>query len=61
MHWPRPKNLEDLPMFLGLAIFYHKKIRDYSKLVVPTTNPLEDQGHYIWWGGKQESNFEKLS
>ena len=32
---PHPTNLEELQIFLGLASFYRKFIRDYAKIVVP--------------------------
>ena len=38
LKWPHPRNLQELQMFLGLAGFYHKYIREYAKIVVPMTN-----------------------
>ena len=35
---PHPRNLQELQMFLGLAGFYHKYIREYAKITVPMTN-----------------------
>ena len=44
LKWPHPRNLQELQMFLGLAGFYRKYIRDYAKIVVPMTNQLKAQG-----------------
>ena len=35
MHWPRPNNLEELQIFLDLADFYRKYVRNYPKIAVP--------------------------
>ena len=44
LKWPHPKNIEELQIFLGLAGFYRKYIKDYAKLSVPMTNQLKDKG-----------------
>ena len=38
LHWPHPKNLEEIQIFLGLAGFYRKYVRQYAKIAVPMTN-----------------------
>ena len=58
--WPHPRNLQELQMFLGLAGFYRKYIRDYAKIAVPMTNQLKAQGKSFTWGSEQQSSFEKL-
>ena len=37
VRWPHPKNLEELQIFLGMAGFYRKFIKDYAKIAVPMT------------------------
>ena len=44
MHWPRPTNLEELQIFLGLAGFYRKYVRNYAKIAVPMTDQLKSKG-----------------
>ena len=54
LKWSQPHNLQELQMFLGLAIFYHKYIRDYAKIAVPMTNQLKAQGKSFTWGLEQQ-------
>ena len=58
--WPPPKNLEELQIFLGMAGFYHKFIRDYAKIAVPMTDQLKAQGRAFDWGENQQRSFDKL-
>ncbi|MCO5603550.1 hypothetical protein L7F22_057701 [Adiantum nelumboides] len=60
VHWPHPTNLEELQIFLGLANFYHKFIRDYTKISIPMTNQLKAQCKTFTWGEEQQQIFEKL-
>ena len=60
LKWPHSCNLQELQMFLGLAGFYRKYIRDYAKIVVPMMNQSKSQGKSFTWGSKQQSSFEKL-
>jgi hypothetical protein len=39
--FPQPQMLKELQSFLGLANFYRKFIRDYSKVALPLTNALQ--------------------
>ena len=52
-HWPHPTNLEELQIFLGLAGFYRKFVRDYAKIAVPMTDQLKAQGKTFTWGEQQ--------
>ncbi|MCO5550174.1 hypothetical protein L7F22_003656 [Adiantum nelumboides] len=60
VHWPHPTNLKELQIFLGLAGFYRKFVRDYAKISVPMTNQLKAQGKTFTWGEAQQRSFEKL-
>ena len=60
LNWPHPKNLEELQIFLGLAGFYRKFIRDYAKIAVPMTNQLKAKGRNFFWGEEQQRSFDKL-
>jgi hypothetical protein len=35
--WEAPRNLKDIRIFLGFANFYHRFVRNYSKIVQPLT------------------------
>lgn len=44
--YPQPKSLKELRMFLGLAGYYRRFIKDYAKLAKPLTNLLRgEDGH----------------
>ncbi|MCO5600686.1 hypothetical protein L7F22_054801 [Adiantum nelumboides] len=60
VHWPHPTNLEELQIFLGLAGFYRKYVRDYAKIVVPMTDQLKGKGKTFTWDEEQQRSFEKL-
>ena len=40
-NWPKLKNTRDVQSFLGLANYYRKFIKDFSKLAVPLTKLLQ--------------------
>jgi len=39
--WPTPKSVHDIRIFLGLANFYHRFIKDFSELATPMTSLLK--------------------
>lgn len=44
--YPKPTNLKELRMFLGLSGYYRRFIKDYAKLAKPLTNLLRgEDGH----------------
>ena len=49
LHWRHPKNVEELQVFLGMANFYCKLIKDYAKIEIPMTNQLKAQGQGFTW------------
>jgi hypothetical protein len=60
--WPAPKSPHDVRMFLGLANFYRRFIRNFSKLATPLTRLLKKEnlaGRFVWDGKAQEA-FEQL-
>src|SRR5579859_4648065 len=57
--WPRPKMVHDICVFLGLANFYRRFIKDFSKVVTPITSLLKKGCRFHWDAGAQ-SAFEQL-
>jgi len=59
LDWPAPTKVSELRSFLGLANYYRKFIKDYSKKVVPLTDLLKKDQPWSWTE-KQQAAFEKL-
>ena len=59
MQWETPKSPSDIRSFLGLAGYYRRFIRDFSKDVVPLTR-LTRKGVDFRWGSEQQRAFETL-
>src|SRR6202158_5841600 len=57
--WPQPKNIHDIRSFLGLAGYYRRFVKDFSKLASPLTNPLHANVPFKWTE-KQEAAFTEL-
>src|SRR5436305_11821341 len=56
-NYPRPENISQLREFLGLASYYRKFIKDFSKKVKPMTKLLEGMKKR----GKKKSNGKRKS
>ena len=57
--WPRPRSVTDVRAFLGLANFYRRFVRDYSRIAMPLTELTKDT--VMWrWGPEQQSAFDLL-
>ena len=52
-NWPKLKNTRDVQSFLGLANYYRKFIKDFSKLAIPLTKLLQKNIQFEW---KQEQD-----
>ncbi|XP_071909874.1 uncharacterized protein [Coffea arabica] len=57
--WKRPENPTEVRSFLGLAGYYSRFIKDFSRIAGPLTNLTKKQGKYIW-DVKCESSFQEL-
>lgn len=57
--WPQPKNITDVRSFLGLANFYRRFVKDYSRIALPLTELTKDTTPWRW-GPEQQVAFEAL-
>ena len=57
--WPIPKSIHDIRVFLGLANFYQRFIRNFSKLALPVTSLLKKNRRFHW-DKEAQSTFETL-
>ena len=57
--WPTPKNVHDVRSFLGLAGFYRRFVKDYSKIALPLTELTKTTNPFAW-GPPQRDAFEAL-
>ncbi|KAM0044346.1 putative nucleotidyltransferase, Ribonuclease H [Helianthus debilis subsp. tardiflorus] len=58
-NWAAPKNPSEVRQFLGLAGYYRRFIRDFSKIAQPLTSLTQKNVVYSW-GTKQEDAFQLL-
>jgi len=58
-NFPIPKNVSELRSFIGLASYYRRFIKDFSKIAKPLTDLFQKERDYEW-NTKQEESFEKL-
>lgn len=52
---PAPKNVDELRSFLGLASYYRKFIRDFSKRAEPLNQLLKTNTPYLWNDAAQKA------
>ncbi|XP_074297503.1 putative mitochondrial protein AtMg00860 [Silene latifolia] len=57
--WGTPRNVSELRSFLGLANYYRRFIRAYSKIASPLTDLLKKDNKWEWSIDKNRA-FEKL-
>src|SRR4051812_37541361 len=57
--WKRPRNVFEIRSFLGLAGYYRRFVKDFSKLAAPLTQ-LTRKRVKSEWSDKCEDSFEKL-
>ncbi|KAF5803695.1 putative nucleotidyltransferase, Ribonuclease H [Helianthus annuus] len=58
-NWAAPKTPSEVRQFLGLAGYYRRFIKDFSKIAQPLTSLTQKHTAYSW-GTKQEEAFQML-
>ncbi|XP_071920658.1 uncharacterized protein [Coffea arabica] len=58
-NWKRPENPTEIRSFLGLAGYYRRFIKDFSKLAGPLTDLTKKYGQFIW-NARCETSFQEL-
>ena len=48
VHWPRLTSVTEIRSFLGLAGYYRKFIKDFSRIVAPLTKLIKKYQKYEW-------------
>jgi hypothetical protein len=59
MYWPTPKDVSDIRSFMGLARYYRRFIKGFSKIGFPITS-LQKKGVKFIWTSKCEERFQEL-
>ncbi|KAM1011997.1 hypothetical protein FF1_047138 [Malus domestica] len=59
LNWERPKNVFEIRSFLGLAGYYRRFVKDFSKIVTPLTG-LTKKGVKFAWSEDCEYAFKEL-
>lgn len=57
--YPRPTNVKQVQMFLGLCNYYRRFVRDFARLAKPISSLCKKEQPFIWTNIQQEA-FEKL-
>jgi len=60
LDWELPKSVPTLRSFLGLASYYRKFIKNFTKIVAPLTNLLKKSAMTYEWEGACDEAFETL-
>lgn len=59
INWEQPKTPTEVRSFLGLAGFYRRFMRDFSKIATPLTNLTRKTVKYVWTE-KCENSLQEL-
>jgi RNase H-like domain found in reverse transcriptase/Reverse transcriptase (RNA-dependent DNA polymerase)/Integrase zinc binding domain/Chromo (CHRromatin Organisation MOdifier) domain len=57
--WPTPRNVGDVRSFLGLAGFYRRFVKDFSKIALPLTQMTQKERAWEW-GKEQQAALDAL-
>ncbi|CAJ2633781.1 unnamed protein product [Trifolium pratense] len=58
-NWPRPTTVKEIRSFLGLAGYYRRFVKNFSKLAFPLTRLTQKKVEFQWTDACEES-FQKL-
>ncbi|XP_057416627.1 uncharacterized protein LOC130711144 [Lotus japonicus] len=58
-NWPRPTTVKEIRSFLGLAGYYRRFVKDFSKLASPLTRLTQKKVEFQW-SNACEKSFQKL-
>ncbi|WVZ58888.1 hypothetical protein U9M48_009110 [Paspalum notatum var. saurae] len=58
-NWKRPETVTKIRSFLGLAGYYRRFIKDFSKIAKPMTSLTKKNAKFVW-GPKCEEGFREL-
>ena len=59
VEWPRPKTIQEIRSFLGLAGYYRRFVGGFSRIAVPLTT-LTRKGEEFIWTTECEKSFQEL-
>ncbi|WVZ82042.1 hypothetical protein U9M48_029354 [Paspalum notatum var. saurae] len=59
LNWKQPKTVTEIRSFLGLAGYYRRFIKDFSKIAKPMTSLTKKNAKFVW-GPKCEEGFREL-
>ena len=46
--WPRPTTVTEVRSFLGLAGYYQRFVKDFSRIVAPLTRLTQKNVKFVW-------------
>jgi len=59
LNWPAPRNVKEVQKFLGLANYYRRFIKDFTRIAVPLHVLVRKEQRWKW-EKEQEEAFERL-
>ncbi|XP_074306125.1 putative mitochondrial protein AtMg00860 [Silene latifolia] len=59
MEWKSPTDVGEIRSFFGLAGYYRRIVKDFSKLARPMTQPLKKETKFLWIEACEEA-FQEL-
>ncbi|XP_028763552.1 uncharacterized protein LOC114721817 [Neltuma alba] len=59
LNWEQPKTVTEIQSFLGLAGYYRRFIKDFSRIAQPLTKLTRKNQQFMWYD-KCEASFQEL-